>query len=292
MSPAEQLKNLQTRITQVPVPQNLWTGLQAQQNILPGNILMFPQVRPIIHTEAHHHHRFVLIVNTKTEGTVILDNAVFRLCQGQALLIFPFQFHHYANFASDSICWLFITFEIQSPNPYTKLRNMPVTLSPRALQYVDQAVDLYVSQTGPETTNEITLLGGLVLSEMIQAPQARTAAQPSADPDARTLVHKIGQLLYANLDKPLQVSDFARHVAMSESHLRNTFKEKCGISLGRYIRRCRIIRACNLMETTPMSISEISHACGFASVYAFSRTFKHEMNLSPRQYRRERAEGQ
>lgn len=50
----------------------------------------------------------------------------------------------------------------------------------------------------------------------------------------------------------------------------------------------RIDKACQLLEETPASITEVSAACGYADHSAFSRQFKVATNMTPAQYRASR----
>jgi YesN/AraC family two-component response regulator len=47
----------------------------------------------------------------------------------------------------------------------------------------------------------------------------------------------------------------------------------------------KIERACQLLTTTNMRINQICHKVGIDDSYYFSRLFKKETGLSPKQYR-------
>lgn len=57
------------------------------------------------------------------------------------------------------------------------------------------------------------------------------------------------------------------------------------MSLGSYMRESRLsIAASMLSDPNRESIEEIARACGFESIYAFSRAFKNVMGMSPSAY--------
>lgn len=58
------------------------------------------------------HHRYVLVLVLETPGKVSLDGERYALQPGDALLVLPFQFHHYIDLADDALRWLFLTFEL------------------------------------------------------------------------------------------------------------------------------------------------------------------------------------
>ena len=74
-----------------------------------------------------------------------------------------------------------------------------------------------------------------------------------------------------------------RHYGMREL---KRFRESCGVSLGRHLRRLRLEKACGLLRMSTNRVSEISEQCGFTSVFSFSRAFHHTYGVSPSDYRR------
>lgn len=82
------------------------------------------------------------------------------------------------------------------------------------------------------------------------------------------------------------VEDAAAQVHLSESHFRHLFKHQFGCSPRTYLRRARIARAKDLMETSSESLSQIAERCGFATVHSFSRAFRDIAGIPPSHYRR------
>jgi len=59
------------------------------------------------------------------------------------------------------------------------------------------------------------------------------------------------------------------------------------VSLGAYMRESRLsVAASMLVSTDQSSVERIAKACGFVSIFAFSRAFKKAMGHSPRAYHR------
>ncbi len=86
----------------------------------------------------------------------------------------------------------------------------------------------------------------------------------------------------------LRTDDLAHCVHLSSSRLRARFKHTLGIGLGEFIRNTRIHRACSLLNSTDLSVSQIADQCRFNSVYAFSRTFRNIVGTPPTLFRRDR----
>lgn len=82
----------------------------------------------------------------------------------------------------------------------------------------------------------------------------------------------------------LSNSELAEIAGISEVYLRRLFQKQFGISPKQYILDMRIKKAEQFL-TTNMQINDIAEKCGYASVYHFSRSFRHCTGVSPTEYR-------
>ncbi len=88
-----------------------------------------------------------------------------------------------------------------------------------------------------------------------------------------------------HLDRPATVASFAAMANLSESHYRSLFKHQTGYSPMDYFIRLRVHKACQLLDTTNLSVKEIARLTGFDDALYFSRAFKTVIGLSPAKYR-------
>lgn len=88
-----------------------------------------------------------------------------------------------------------------------------------------------------------------------------------------------------NLTKPMLVDGIAKQVGMSTSFFFKKFKRDTGYSPIAYFNLLKIQKACQLIHSNRCSISEIGSEIGIDDPYYFSRLFKKQMGVSPRQYR-------
>lgn len=59
------------------------------------------------------------------------------------------------------------------------------------------------------------------------------------------------------------------------------FKEKCGVSIGKYIRQRKLSRSATLLKLTSQSVTDIAFRMGFDSVQSYSREFKKHLASIP-----------
>jgi signal transduction histidine kinase/DNA-binding LacI/PurR family transcriptional regulator/AraC-like DNA-binding protein len=100
------------------------------------------------------------------------------------------------------------------------------------------------------------------------------------------LVRRAVAFIEAHHAEPLGRDDIARHVAISSDYLTDCFRQELGITPMTYLGRCRIRHARELLEATDRTVTSVALAVGFSDVSHFSRTFHHEVGVSPRAYRR------
>ena len=86
----------------------------------------------------------------------------------------------------------------------------------------------------------------------------------------------------------LCLNDIARHANISPAYLSSLFKKVSGQSISDTITALRIESACHYLESTSLSLKEISTKCGYTNQYYFSNSFKKKLGMSPSAYREAR----
>ena len=71
----------------------------------------------------------------------------------------------------------------------------------------------------------------------------------------------------------------------SYGYLSTLFKNTTSQNLYDFYKERRINAACLLLKESKLSVTEISEVLGYSSLFAFSKAFKKQMNLSPKKYK-------
>lgn len=277
----------------LPAFKSYYRGVKTVNLALPNNVLVFTRYsREDLAGNAarFHHNRFVLVINLQTHGCINIDGNILNVREREAVLIFPFQFHSFLNLEQEKLCWLIVTFELDQPDIIESLRNTVLMTSQTFLESARALLHMATrnSFTFEKPDNRFVLQAGLLLEELVmihkQSQSRKTSLKLKKSEDVLFL-EKVNAVIWEKIDEPKSVEQVASRVGYSESHLRNLFRKKVGMSLGNYLRRIYIQRAASLIHHSEKNISEISEQCGFSSIYAFSRMFKSQMGLSPLAYR-------
>jgi AraC-like DNA-binding protein len=242
---------------------------------LPENVICFQRRsgaalnRPVQGRALHHRH--VLIVALKGRATVCADDREVRLEPGRALVVLPYQHHHYT--ATDRrLHWLFVTFEYAEGVVLEPLRHRAFAVTPGRAELLHELVRDWRTRADSGLP-ELRL--ALLLADLTPPPA------PMAAGAAGTMKPRVNLAIQRRRPLMPSIRELAADLGMSASHLRARFRASCGISLGRHMRELRLERARGLLRMSPARVSEIAEQCGFASPYSFSRAFSRRYGESP-----------
>jgi len=278
------LSALERSVRLLPSPLRQLHGRRASPTPLADNLVCFCRLSATDLNRPQRgralHHRCVLIMALRTSVTVCIDDRAITLHANEGILVLPFQFHDYMDAEQEELAWLFMTFDLADVSALESLRFQPFALSPELRQLACETIRSYLTphQDDLTVTTFRLLLARIRLAEPIH--RAHTAT-----PGASGLIGQVNQIVQRAGALP-SAKEIAVQIGISESHLRARFRESCGVSLGRHLRRLRLEKACGLLRMSTSRISEISELCGFSSVFSFSRAFHHAYQVSPREYRR------
>jgi AraC family transcriptional regulator len=98
-------------------------------------------------------------------------------------------------------------------------------------------------------------------------------------------VGRVIEAMRENLGEQLTVDDMARTAMFSKFHFSRFFQRVTGVSPGRLLSAMRLQEAKQLLVTTSLTVTEISHTVGYTSVGTFSSRFRRSVGVSPTTYR-------
>ena len=185
----------------------------------------------------------------------------------------------------------FFNFDRRTTHPL--LRALPEIIHVNvgaSLGVLDGLVAMADAESGsprPGSGALIDLLCGVLLVQMLRAQLAvdSEAAAPWIKGLTDRRVGAALELIHADLAKPWSVARLASAVAMSRSSFAPRFVECVGDSPMRYVARCRVLRAAQLLDSDRISVTEAMHRVGYESESSFSKAFYRYLGRSPGAYR-------
>lgn len=263
--------------------------------LIPSNSVFFCRLtRSDIYRKRNRMHvgdRYVLARVFETSGDIKVNGVSYHLKPGDAFLICPQQMHAYENIAEERVTWLFWAFNVEN-NPGLN------ALGQRKLKVTDAIDDMLQSlaatylETKPSMiaeSNALNLKCSILLEQIVThnalSAEVREASSNEVDYTDH-LLQAINDYISENLNERITLSELAKAVGYSESHLRRLFKQRVNISLGKYIRELRLKRSITMVIATDQSMTEIAYDCGYNSLSTFYRMFHETVGCAPKDFRR------
>jgi len=101
--------------------------------------------------------------------------------------------------------------------------------------------------------------------------------------DAERLLHIRNELL-SDLSVPPVLSELAQIAAMSETKLKQLFKQTFGNSIYNYYQQARMEEAAFLLKQGKRSVAEVGYELGFSNLSHFSRLFEKYYGHTPKRF--------
>lgn len=102
----------------------------------------------------------------------------------------------------------------------------------------------------------------------------------------RAIIVSVLEQIEKNLEERIDIEKLVVITGYSRRSLQDFFKEKCGVSIGKYIRQRKLSRSATLLKLTSQSVTDIAFRMGFDSVQSYSREFKKTFGVNPNNYRK------
>jgi AraC-like DNA-binding protein len=115
----------------------------------------------------------------------------------------------------------------------------------------------------------------------VETTTARAPSRSDRDHVAAAL-----DAIEANPDEPWSLGELAGLVGASPFHFARAFRTITGTTPHRYVISARLRRAAALLLDTRQRISDIAFDVGFGDLSNFVHTFRREMGMTPRDFRR------
>jgi AraC-like DNA-binding protein len=231
----------------------------------------------------------VIVFATAGQGRFEAENAKpSSLSSGDVFLIFPSVRHRYRPDMETgwSIWWV----ELSGPTVDKWMRvaefspERPVLRQAGHRVLLDSFHDL-AAVTREDAPLEPLLVSTAALQIIARTRSASKNSDPVIDRDM-AMVHAARQLIRQQMENPtIAWGEIATKIGMGYSSFRHVFSRVTGVSPGQYHLFLRQRHAVSLLQSTGLSVSEISERLGFDSIYYFSRFMKKRTGYSPRELR-------
>lgn len=217
------------------------------------------------------------------KGTYHCDETTHTLSPGDTFLIHPSVVVSYEADLQEpwEYCWVgFSSADARILIAQTPFAKQKVVRFPDQ-DAIARAILAIHDAAGAFAAAELRAIGSLYL---FLALLTESASFPTIqNPTLQYVESAVGFMMH-NYSGKIEVSDIARHVGLSRSHLYRVFMQSMDASPNEYLTRFRISQACKLLKQSTLSVGAVAASVGFEDPLYFSRVFKKITGQPPTLY--------
>jgi AraC-like DNA-binding protein len=253
-------------------------GTILQSTNINGLILTQSAYTPHTHLPMHYHQNpyFCFVVNGNyTEHSSGKNLA----CTKGDIVFHPRQYEHHNKFGNaESSC-----FNIE----FTKHWLDKTYFADFKLNYTQSSNESNLSRAFIKILSEFNLpdsLSPLMIESLVTEALILFARDNKQNNFSPYYVNKAIKYIRESHQINLSLSELSSLLQISPGYLARCFKKAKGISIGEFVRQQRIKKAAELLKNNKDSILGIAVELGFTDQSHFTKLFKKEMGVTPRQY--------
>ena len=240
---------------------------------------------------ARNHYLFHYILSGT--GTLMADDSkgvtqTYSIKSMQGFMIFPNQITTYV--ADRQLPWEYVWLEFDGLRVKSLLDTIGLSLDKPVYHArnknlrEDMANEmLYISRHKDESP--FHLIGHLYL---FLDYLLRSAADEQLEHGSKLrefYIHEALTYIEHNFQNEITIEDIAGVCGLNRTYFGKIFKEALGKTPQEFLLNYRMLKAAELLKLTSLSIGDIGLAVGYANQMLFSRAFKNNYGISPREWR-------
>lgn len=242
---------------------------------------------------AHTHSCTEVIYIVRGRGNVVIQGVEYALAPGTVAIYPPLAAHRetlsagnenvlFYHIKLDSFMLSGLPMDQLLPAASVPVMNagndaQPLETLLKALFHEAEKRQLGYLQVADELTAAIFLI-------FLRVVSSHHISLPISDGDS--VVSYAQQYITAHYQRPLTVRQLADQCHVDSCYLSHVFKKTLGVSPLQYINAFRVNAAGRLLQTTDMSVQEISQAVGYANLNNFYAQFKKYKAETPLEYKK------
>lgn len=182
------------------------------------------------------------------------------------------------------------SFEVRTSDRLRNLKNYGIIMNTLLRKAAERGGvhPIHIDRVSGEIAKRIERTSSLSDMSSLMAEVFHTYCQLVRDHSISHLcavVQKAVILIDQDLSADLSLSAIAKCLNVSSGYLSSVFKREMGKTLSQYVREVRVEYAKHLLKSTDLQIQTVALHCGIVDVQYFTKLFKKEASMTPKEYR-------
>lgn len=231
------------------------------------------------HTHMHSYYEMTLY--EPFDGTVTINDNIFKINTITAVLIAPSDFHRIEVSGTAQSPFIKIAFDADPSLVGEAIESSII------LQEIKKEDFIYhIFQEIFRTSGNSIYKTFLVHAALLAISEKGMRVQPSRKTRGNELSKKALRIINERFSDNITLPSLAEELSVSPQYLSTVFKKNVGISFIEHLNNVRLRRASKLLLETQENITRISEMCGYRDLSHFLRCFKASFGSSPLVYRK------
>ena len=267
-----------------------------EQRLFPDDLPLLLMRSKEIEFLAHWQNEIELLFVREGRQVLGINHQTFILEAGQAAFIAPNDIHYYHGPGTSLLeqnlvepgqgecCMLFFPPDLISPlstnrsmiwHPMKKEVFKEIYDLIKKLEQITSAQEPYFALQG---RGILQILIATLFRQESALLHENALISPS---DSDTQMPQVLTYLNSQFNRCISRDQIAEQFGFSPAHFSRVFKATTGLPFSVYLRQLRIQKACNLLQQSKLSVTEIALSCGFESIRTFNRAFRQYAGCQP-----------
>lgn len=241
-----------------------------------------------IHTDFYE-----LSLITSGKGSITTNNIKSDVEKDDIYLSLPSEKHSLSSDTNSIMNYYFIAFSVKDPelnkqikkiSSFIKDENKRVFRNDTLRQLVAEAtteMNTFNIYKKVYLSNLFTLIIIQILRSIVKSDNKKRSVTTKNE-----LCFQIMSYITTNIYTINALTEVADALNYDYSYLSKLFVATTSQTISDYYRKQRLNTACTLIRNENMSFTQIAEKLHYSSIYAFSKSFKQQFNVSPRDYKK------
>lgn len=219
-------------------------------------------------------------------GMLVFDQKEYLLKKNTIAIVPPRK--HCEYFTPDNKIWEFYWIHLQCFNSSSLLsyvieRKGYVFLLKNLEKITSRIEDLLTAKNDGQ---EQELINSRIIAQIIYDLLENTLVASQHKKHESELAKQIICYIKENFKSNITLEDISKKIYLSTDHIIRYFKKETGYTPYNYLKTYRLMRACDLLSFSNLTVKQIATEVGYNSESSFISQFKVQNKISPNEYRK------
>lgn len=232
---------------------------------------------------------FHVLYPIKGHCTVLLESKQYTLSVGDFLIYYPRQAQQYSFAAAEDNACYWVHFKGHAAESLLSSLSLEAGLYHGADgEDVGGAFSALLREFSLKRTHHATYCAALLTALLCCLARTQSSAESAVSELHRREIHDVAAQISQFPELADSADTYAARLGVSVDRFSHLFKDAMQQPFHRYVQTAKLSAARRLLRESDMPISAISDVLGYNDPLYFSRLFRREVGISPREYRRKR----